>query len=368
MRAWWKQFYEINKSIFRLTGDDFSYFTIVGLVAIVGDVLAAFSSIYVRFLRFAVALLISDTTLRGRVLAEPVFGHGGFRFTFMLLVMMALYLALYVARAPGVLARRATQISSLERDKQALLPRVDFRDQLAAAVGVSFTSIKRIARVTGYEGNAEMRQEETFVVSNLRLQDLVRRVGSDCKINRHDPVIEVVGLPRGIRPTKKYKDLQSEPGTREYTVCFDPPLERMNAPATLLIREEMDRVFYLCWEDVPGDWPRSDRAEYMGHLVYEPTEQLSLLVEFPLGYDPPQESVSIRVNYARGETRHLDEELRLAHGQALRIRRNSDGAAVLSLDIKKPLLGLTYMLCSKPLSKSQVDALKERFAPARPAG
>lgn len=376
MRAWWTQFREINKSVFRLKSDDFSYFTIIGLVAAIGSVVAAFFTIYVRFLKFTVGLLVSDAALRAGVQAVSVEGHLIVRLIFMLAVMLAVYLLLFMARAPQALGRRAKlaadaqdamaeQIRNLEKDKQALVPKADFRDQLAAAVGVSFLSVRRVARITTYDGDAEMRQEEAFLVSNLQLRDIVRRIGSDCRITRHNPIIEVVGLPQSMRPTKKFRDLSAEAGMREYTVSFDPPLERMDAPATLLIQEEMSKLFYLSLEDIPSEWNQSGQTEHIGHMVFEPTEHIAIQVEFPLGYNLPQGSASIRVNYGRGETRHSGEERRLMDADALKIQRKADGGVALSMDVPKPLLGLTYMLCWKPLVKAQTEVLRQRFAPTK---
>jgi len=348
LRAWWVQFCEINKSIFRLKGDDFAYFTIVGLVVIVADVVAAFSTIYVSFLKFVVGLLVSNGNLRTQILGEPLSGHAEFRFLFMFSIMVGLYLLLYAVRAPGVLIRRqkeataareamAAQIAGLERDKQALVLKSNYRDQLAAAVGMRVTSVKRFCYILNEKGDSQVRQEETFVVLGLELKHLVRKLRSYTATGRKQPKIEVLGLPADRQPETTAQ--QSGPETR-FHIRFKDAIPKGQA-VTLLITEEIEGNFKMAYG-------KDSEEEYVGHWVYEPTELLELYVEFPKNYDVAREDVWCRVTYGMSETRHRDEEERMRKEDAVSRAFNSDGKLALGLKVTNPILTLAYQLCWKP--------------------
>ncbi|HEV2287392.1 MAG TPA: hypothetical protein VGR81_00400 [Candidatus Acidoferrales bacterium] len=348
LRAWWNQFCEINKSIFRLKGDDFAYFTIVGLVVIVADVVAAFSTIYVSFLKFVVGLLVSDDNLRARILAEPLSGHAEFRILFMLSLMAAVYLFLYAFRAPEVLMRRqrdaaaardgmAAQIKRLEHDKQALVLKSNYRDQLAAAVGMRVTSVKRFCYILNEKGDSRVRQEETFVVLGLEVKHLVRKLRSYTATGRKQPKIEALGLPADRQPETTCQ--QSGPETR-FHIRFKDAIPKGQA-VTLLITEEIDGNFKMAYG-------KDSEEEYVGHWVYEPTELLELYVEFPKNYDISREDVWNRTTYGMSETRHHEEEERMHKEGAVSRTFNADGKLALGLTVKNPILTLAYQLCWKP--------------------
>src|SRR5215469_4155480 len=328
LRPWWKQFCVVNKEIFRLKKDDFAFFTILGGAVFVADVVAAYSPLYNRLVRLLVSQFVP-----GVKLPDEIPGHIGFRVAFMLCIAAAVYLLLYALRAPDIMAQQAAQIATLESDKQKLVSQADYRDQLAAVVGIKVNSVKRFCYILNEKGDSRVRQEESFVVLGLELRHLVRKLRSYSATDRKQPKIEAIGLPPDQQPENTCQ--QSGPESR-FHIRFNKAIPKGQA-ITLLITEEIENNFAMARKNA-GD------VEYLGHWVYEPTELLELYVEFPKGYDVPFEDVSCQATYGISETRHRNEEERLRKEEALSRAFNSEGKLYLRLRVEKPVLTLAYEL------------------------
>jgi hypothetical protein len=350
--TWWTQFCEINREIFRFKSDDFSYFTLLAGVVVVGDIIAAFTPVYIWFLKLLVAQVVPSANLTGEIK-----GHVGLRIAFMLSVMVLLYLVLYAVRAPQILAKRsdiaeaaragmAAEIEGLQRDKRTLIAQANYRDQLAAAVGVRFLSVKTHVELFNSDGDCRTIQEEVFQVFDLRLKDLVRQRASSCVHKRKAPNVIVSGLMTSGTWDHKEED---HANTRSYHVYFDPALQNTREAVRLTITEEVEKGFIMSRDKFPVPWWTEEQLERVGQLIIEPTDNLVLWIDFPNGYRVPEEDFSIRVGYGRTKTRHSLEELRLSSAQALKTTFLATGIYRTSLKVEKPLLGLTYMLCWRPL-------------------
>lgn len=350
---WWAQFCQINKEIFRFKSDDFSYFALLAVAIFIADILAAFTPVYLWFLKLLVAQLVPSANLPGEAA-----DHTGLRIAFMLCVMAALYLVLYAVRAPQILAKRldaaeatraamADEIIGLQRDKNTLVAQANYRDQLAAAVGVRFLSVKTHVELLNKDGDCRTTQEEVFHVFDLGLKDLVRQRASSCVHRRKAPNVVVSGLT--TIGTYNHKE-EDHANTRSYYVYFDPALQNTREPVRLTITEEVEKGFVMGRDKFPEKWWTDDQLERVGQLIIEPTDQLILWIDFPNGYRVPEDDFSIRVSYGRTKSRHSLEEVRLSAAKALGTKFLPTGIYRTVLTVEKPLLGLTYMLCWRPLA------------------
>jgi hypothetical protein len=251
------------------------------------------------------------------------------------------------------------QIDGLVREKEALKARSNYRDQLAAAVGMRLRVIHRECIVSNASGDCMVHEHEQFEVLGLSLGDLVRRQKSKCEFAVDDSVVVVVS---SLPEETSYRHETSRRGEEhDVHVFFDPALERTDPakPVHLLISRKVTKGFYMFREDIPSDWIETGRSESMAHLVLVPTDRLEISIQFPEGYKIPAKDCFIRVNYGIGESRHTEEETRLQrpsenqNDKSLHVTVLQNGGSKLSMTVNQPLLGLCYFLCWAPISRTE---------------
>ena len=361
--GWWPKFREINKTFLHLKAEDFSYFSLLAVLVVVAALWGIFSSAYFRFCRLIVACLIDDSALKAKVIdAIPLFSHlGVVRILFGLCALIMVYVLLFIFHAPRAMILQTQssdrRVQELEMEKRQLVNTADYRDQLAAAVGLRFVSVSVYAQIRNLSGDCTITQEEVFKVSDLGLRDLVRRRLSRCAQKREKPAIWVTGLDQTGTFSSEFED---QAPTRQYHIYFDPPLRNTTRDVRLTITEDIEKLFIMARDEFPAGWWTKEPKERAAQIIMEPTDTLTLRVDFPVGYPIPPEQLYLAVSYGRTHTHHITEEQRLTVDRALRVDRLPSGAVRANLVAEKPLLGLTYMLCWQPLEGQEVKELREK--------
>lgn len=353
---------EIHKHIFRIRPLKLSMVSFVtGLVAIV-SVIASFWKGFDLAAVWLLGALISDAQVKASVSSELLKSdHFWPKLGIAFFILFILYLVLLGYHAVGVATRRK---NDLEEANQRLGSAKNYRDELAAALGIRFLRVSRFHDILNFDGDSKVTREEVFTVSALKLHHLVRKYQSTCATGRSEPFVDVKGLPPGVSHDQSYKDRAD---TRYINVYFTPALEKTLEPVTLFVSEDVDRNFVMFKEGIPSEgWSLSESLELVSYRVSEPTDSIVLSVTFPLGY-AVQEKSFVRVRYGSTDTPHPGEEARLATVGAVKQANQPGGRLCLSLTIPEPHVGLRYILCWQPPMKAKLEELARRLAtPEKP--
>jgi hypothetical protein len=365
--GYWAFLREASMNIIPMKKEDINLPSIIGGGVVVLTIIGFLTSSFDKVAKWLSTYLAADTP---HVLPKVILGIG---------LVVVLYLLLFVYHAPVLALRRGREsqeanaslrcenellwgkMNGLERDKVDLVKKSNYRDQLAAAVGLKLLSVHRDCEILNLKGDCTLHEHEQFLVLGLSLADLIRRQASRCTFrSKTPPTVHVTPLPDQTTYETNFEETN---GFHRFHIYFRPPLERTNpdAPLNLFIAEEVEQAFLMSREEIPDTWKRTERRESISHVIAEPTENLEISITFPLGYMLRKDDASLRVLYGRSESRHIAEEDRLTRQEALKIYTLGDGRTKLRMFVDEPLLGLSYLLCWTPIPRKELAALKERL-------
>jgi len=352
----WKNFlWNVHSKIIPLKKEEISIPSILAAAVLIVTVVAT-----------ALDVLDKWAESLGGYLIAPHSHHYVAKGVTVLLAFVLLYLALFVyhasAIAVGAALKSQTMIEGLEREKQALKEKSNYRDQLAAAVGMRVREVHRECIISNEEGDCVIHEHEKFEVLGLALGDVVRRQISQCEfhIKDDDVAVQVRYLPD---PTAVNVKMSRKLDYHIVHIFFEPALERTDTkkPIELQISKKVRKGFHMFREDIPKDWEDIEREpmESMAHLVLAPTDQLDISVEFPEDYRIPEQDLCLRVKYGFGQSRHREEEMRLekrsenGDAKSLRTFLLANGKSKVVMTVNQPLLGLCYYLYWIPKSRAK---------------
>ncbi len=222
--------------------------------------------------------------------------------------------------------------------------RLDYRKQYARAFGVRFATLRREHDVLDLTGKCYTTGTEVFVVDELQLSYIERRLESPAGVARSAPAMKVEGLPSGTTETLSHRDAGP---LRTYVFNFTPPLHQtQKQPVTLRTSETIDKSIYMNLAGTPVHPVFKSQVEAISILVMEPIDVLELSVTFPAGYAVGGSS-QIRVCYGRTPTVHDKEEQRLRDSRAIK-PETKGGRQTLLLHVDSPIVGLQYYLYWEP--------------------
>jgi hypothetical protein len=223
------------------------------------------------------------------------------------------------------------------------IKRLDYRGQVARSFGMRFRTVRREHDVLNIQGDCRTTSTESFLVDELQLSYIERRLQVPPNVTRSAAVITIEGLPPGTNAPTKVQDIGA---TRTYGVNFTPALHQTLEAATLKIEETIEKVIFMSQQVTPVHPTFKSKVESISLLVVEPIEILELSVTFPYGYAVGGAS-QICVCYGRTPTVHDQEMQRLRSDCALK-PENKDGRQSLRLVVETPIMGLQYYLYWEP--------------------
>ena len=223
------------------------------------------------------------------------------------------------------------------------IKRLDYRAQVARALGIRFSLVKREHLVLNLQGDCKTTSTETFTVGDLQLAYIDRRLQVPPGVTRSAPVITVEGLPAGTNAPLGYKDAG---GLRTYQVNFAPPLHKTLQLVSMKIGETIEKGIFMDQASTPVHPIFRSKVESISLLVVEPIDRLELSATFPPGYGVGG-ALQISVRYGRTATVHDIEEQRLKSNGALK-PDNNGGQQTLRLVVDLPMMGLQYYLFWEP--------------------
>jgi hypothetical protein len=330
----WATFRAINKRI--ITFDDWtSKITLVNVLGWAGAVVtgaAAFSGGF----DWAAPRVIAWITNRPELVAAwPANGHWGLKLFVYVLILALLYLAVFCFQA-----------STLIAEQQARATEQDCRKIVSAEIGVTFTKVRDYYEVANENGDCFVIHEASFVVGDLDLSHVERKLSCSSATSRGAPVMDVPVHPPSTNPSVQ---ADTSSGQRVYHFRFQPAIVRTATESMVRFKEDMRRGIWMWREDVPFSAVLGGQLESISHLVNEPTELLELEVLFPRGYTIAGDR-NFRVRLGTTENVHAREEQRLEKLQAVDNRLQND-RQILKLTVQKPVIGLCYFLCWVPKPK-----------------
>jgi hypothetical protein len=176
---------------------------------------------------------------------------------------------------------------------------------------------------------------------------------ADTTFNDYSSQTQLKDAPIGVNVVD-IKKLVS-PQRLERHIKFSPPL-RMGQQAEILIRESctcihMDRDSII--EHIrKGDWCIEEPYEIRYYKILTPTDALTVKIIFPKGY--PVDDARSDVFFKGLKIRYQNEYERIAKEGMFR-HKNENGRYILSLNVPRPQLGLTYAVIWSPPTKERYE-------------
>jgi hypothetical protein len=222
--------------------------------------------------------------------------------------------------------------------------RLDFRSELARAVGVKFLSVRRSHDITDLDGLCRTTSLEDFEVYDIHLSHIDRHLQLTSGATwPNRPEIDVEGLPNDHWWNF---EVQDEGSRRTYVLNFTKALHQTVRPVRLRISDVIPKAFWMYEDETPVHPVFETHVEATSWFVVEPIDRLELAVTFPYGYRVGgQTQVSVR--YKGTRTVHNPEEERLRNSSSLN-SKEENGRQVLQLVVEEPIVGLQYYLYWEP--------------------
>ena len=336
----WKTFWAINQRIVAFRNVP-RHITLPNVVGWFGAVIGAVVSFSGGFDWFAPRALARVTDRTDLVQAWQLGHHWSLKALVTFLLFSVAYLLVFSVQACVLLSEK--------EDRPEPTPDPDeYRRQLAEKLGITFTRVRDYYDVTNENGDCFVIHEAAFVVGDLGLAHVERKLGSESATSRGAPLMEVPLHPPDTRPSTQADTSSSQ---RVYHFRFQPAISHTGTESMVRLTEEMGRGVWMWREDVPFSQVLGGSLESISHLVNEPTDKLELEVAFPRGYTIAGDR-NFKVRLGTTENAHAREEQRLERAEAISNRLENE-RQILKLTVEKPVMGLCYFLCWIPRTKSE---------------